>query len=221
MPLRLRVGWTSSHVAGFFSTSTGSHQPFTRPTPACADHVADAGGPVSTHELEIERLNRLYSALRHLNRSIVQSAPGKNLFGSVCEVLAKHGGFRLACVGWHDPKTERLLPVAIAGDGIGEIEEVRVYADDRPEGRGPSGRAFRENRPNVCNDMARDPATIPGGVRSRGCVSRRRRYSPFASKGSSEAPSASTPSIRGSFETKKSLSWKRPQTSSRWRSTKS
>ena len=161
MPPRLGVGWTSSHAAGFFSTSTGSHAPFTRPTPGCADRMADARGPVSTHELEIERLNRLYSALRHLSRSILQKRTREDLFGSVCDVLAKHGGFRLACVGWHDPKTERLLPVAIAGDGIGEIEEVRVYADDRPEGRGPSGRAFRENRPNVCNDMTRDPATMP------------------------------------------------------------
>ena len=125
---------------------------------------------MSTHELEIERLNRLYSALRHLNRSILQKRTREDLFGSVCDVLAKHGGFRLACVGWHDPKTARLLPVAIAGDGIGEIEEVHVYTDDRPEGRGPSGRAFRENRPNVCNDMARDPATIPW----RGALARMR-----------------------------------------------
>src|SRR5688572_6702330 len=95
--------------------------------------------------LEIERLNRLYSALSHINQAIVRTHTRDELFGRVCEVLVQHGGFRMAWIGWHEPATHRLLPVAQAGDENDYLKSIEVYADDRPEGRGPSGRAFREN----------------------------------------------------------------------------
>ncbi len=38
---------------------------------------------------------------------------------------------------------------------------MRIYSDDRPEGRGPTGTAFRNGRPTVVNDILADPATLP------------------------------------------------------------
>nr|MCU0793533.1 ATP-binding protein [Opitutaceae bacterium] len=63
--------------------------------------------------------------------------------------------------GWHDADTRRLLPVAQAGDHQGYTRDIVIYTDDRTEGRGPSGTAFRERRPYVCNDIFADPATQP------------------------------------------------------------
>jgi PAS domain S-box-containing protein len=111
--------------------------------------------------LEIERLNRLYSALSQVNQAIVRTRTRDDLFRKVCDVLVEQGGFRMAWVGWHDPSTQRLMPVAHAGDDGGYLESVQVYADDRSEGRGPSGHAFRADRPYICNDTFDDPVTRP------------------------------------------------------------
>ncbi|CAN5924023.1 hypothetical protein BH11MYX4_BH11MYX4_26950 [soil metagenome] len=113
------------------------------------------------HALELERLNRLYVALTHINKAIVQNRTRDGLFRSICTVLVEDGGFGMAWVGWHDPETHRLTPVAQAGDTSGYLQSVEVYADDRVEGSGPSGTAFRENRPYVCNDLVADPTTLP------------------------------------------------------------
>jgi PAS domain S-box-containing protein len=113
------------------------------------------------HAQEIERLTRLYSALTQLNRAIVRKRTRAELFQRVCDALVDHGGFGMAWIGWHDPETHRLMPVSQAGDDNRYLDSIEVYADDRPEGRGPSGRAFREDRPYVCNDLSADPGTGP------------------------------------------------------------
>ena len=76
-------------------------------------------------------------------------------------MLIEHGGFQMAWFGWPDPVTHQLMPVAVCGDESGYIRSIRIYTDDRPEGRGPSGTAFRTGRPYICNDMMNDPATQP------------------------------------------------------------
>jgi PAS domain S-box-containing protein len=115
----------------------------------------------TAHSLEIDRLNRLYSALSRINQAIVRHRAPEDLFHRICEVLVEHAGFGMAWIGWYDPKTHRLLPVAQAGDENGYLQSIEVYGSDRVEGRGPSGRAFRENRPYVCNDVFEDPAMLP------------------------------------------------------------
>lgn len=119
---------------------------------------------------ELARMSRLYSALSQVNQSIVWSANQEELFNRVCRVLVEYGGFELAWIGWHNPETIMLEPVAVHGDQNDYVRNVRVFVDDRREGRGPSGRAFREERPVVCNHFWVDPTTAPwhGEARRRG-----------------------------------------------------
>ena len=98
-------------------------------------------------EAEVRRLNRLYAALSQINQAIVRTPGRDELFRRLCGVLVETGGFGLAWVGWHDPATRRLVPVAVAGDGQEYVRNLQVYSDDRPEGRGPSGQAFRSDQP--------------------------------------------------------------------------
>lgn len=112
-------------------------------------------------EREIARLSRLYAALGQINQSIVWTRTRDELFQKVCRILVVHGGFRMAWIGWEDPQTKQLVPVAEFGDEEGYLKTVRVFTDDRPEGRGPSGIAFRTGRPYVNNDLFGDPATEP------------------------------------------------------------
>ncbi len=111
--------------------------------------------------MELERLTRLYHALSQINQAVVTMPTRGDLFTRVCQVLVEHGGFRMAWVGWHDAATRRILPVAQWGDEQGYVQRITIFGDDRPEGRGPSGTAFRERRPYICNDMQTDPSTMP------------------------------------------------------------
>ncbi|HVZ48411.1 MAG TPA: PAS domain S-box protein [Gemmatimonadaceae bacterium] len=108
---------------------------------------------------ELERLGRLYSALAHTSHGIAHASDRDTLLAGACRSLVERGGFMMAWVGWHDPATRRLVPVASFGDEPGYLATIRVYADDRPEGTGPSGRAFRSRQPYVANDPLADPAT--------------------------------------------------------------
>ncbi|HEV2694861.1 MAG TPA: PAS domain S-box protein [Verrucomicrobiae bacterium] len=112
-------------------------------------------------EREFARLTRLYAALSQVNQAIVWMPTQDELFQKVCRVLIEHGGFHMAWIGWHNLVTRQIMPVAVCGDEQDYIRSIKIYADDRPEGRGPTGLAFRSGRPYICNDMLNDPVTVP------------------------------------------------------------
>ncbi len=112
-------------------------------------------------EYEFARLSRLYSALSQINQAIVWGAPTRDeLFRKICRILCEHGGFHMAWIGWNNPESHQLEPVAEWGDASGYLRRIRIHTDDRPEGRGPTGTAFREGRPYICNDLLNDAAML-------------------------------------------------------------
>jgi signal transduction histidine kinase len=117
--------------------------------------------PQQAHQQEIERLDKLYAVLAHVNQAIVRMPTQADLFHTVCRVLVEQGGFRMAWVGWCNPETAMLEPVAQHGDVQGYLQGIRIYTDTRPEGMGPVGTALREERSYICNDIFNDPATQP------------------------------------------------------------
>ncbi len=113
------------------------------------------------HEKEIETLNRLYAVLSQVNQSIVRIGTREMLFERVCRAIVEFGKFKMAWVGWNDPKTHMVVPVAQFGDEKGYLENIRVFSDDRPEGNGPIGTCLREGRTYICNDFLNDIHTRP------------------------------------------------------------
>lgn len=113
------------------------------------------------HQKELERSNRLYAALSHINQAIVRISTREEFFPQVCRILVEQGGFRMAWVGWHVKKTQEIIPIAQWGDESGFLRSVTIYADDRPEGSGPSGRALRTGQPYIIYDIMTDPAAQP------------------------------------------------------------
>jgi PAS domain S-box-containing protein len=114
-----------------------------------------------THERERARVTRLYAALSQVNQAIVREQTPDDLHEAVCRSLVDHGGFRMAWIGRHEPSTQRLVPVAAYGDDSAYLSSVMIYANDTPEGSGPSGRAFLSARPYICNDVDSDPIVAP------------------------------------------------------------
>ena len=112
------------------------------------------------HEQEMERMNRLYAALSQVNQAVVRAGSRKELLQQICRALVDFGGFQMAWIGLVDPATKRVFPVAQCRDD-GYLQRIEVYADDRPEGRGPVGTSIREGRRCVCNDLFGDPKMNP------------------------------------------------------------
>lgn len=112
------------------------------------------------HELEIFRLSRLYSALSQINQAIIRSPTRQELFQKICQVLVEYGGLRMAWIGWRDPATNQLVPVADWGDENGYLSTIQVYVDDRSDGQEPSSSAFFTREPLICNDMQQDQLSM-------------------------------------------------------------
>ena len=118
--------------------------------------------PMSETELqaEIQRFGRLYVASSHVSHAVVRSRSRQELLDEVVRVLVDVGKFAMALVSWHDPATQELVPVARFGDTQGYADRIRGFADERPEGQGPWGTAFRAATPYVCDDFLSDPRTL-------------------------------------------------------------
>lgn len=113
------------------------------------------------HAREIERLTRAYAVLSQVNEAISRCTERASLLSEVCRAVVQSGGFRMAWVGIADPLTKQLVPVVAEGDDTDYLKEVRIYADDQPLGRGPSGTAIREGRACVIQDLHSDPRSLP------------------------------------------------------------
>jgi PAS domain S-box-containing protein len=112
-------------------------------------------------QIEIERFGRLYVATSHVSRAVMRSGSREELLKEVVRVLVEDGKFAMAFICWHDPATHELVPLARFGDAEGYVDRVRLFTDQRPEGQGPEGNAFRTVAPYICNDFLNDPRTLP------------------------------------------------------------
>ncbi len=112
-------------------------------------------------EREIVRLNRLYGVLSRTGQAMVRAQSRRALLDEACRIAVQVGGFRLAWVGEVVPATRLLRPVAVFGEPRDYADATRISADDVPEGRGPTGSAFREGRTVVCRDIGREPQMAP------------------------------------------------------------
>lgn len=117
---------------------------------ACGDASAD-----------FQRVCRLHAASSQVCRAMVRASTRAELVESVARTLVESGVFTMAGFARLNPDTQELVPETSWGDETGYLKKIRIYADDRPEGRGPAGTAFRTKRPYVCNDWWGDPSTLP------------------------------------------------------------
>lgn len=108
------------------------------------------------HVTEIKRLNRLYSARSHINLAIVRISTQAELLQRICQILVGFGKFETAWIGWHDPLTERIAPVASYGDQNRYLETLEISSGGHSGARDPLVKAFTDGRPYVCNDLRND-----------------------------------------------------------------
>ena len=119
-------------------------------------------------EAALQRITRLYAALSMVNQALIRAKGLATLYESICQALVTGGGFWAAWIATPDPDTHRFRPLAGFGGPEGWLQGLEVYAsEDRPEGWGTMGRAYREKVPVVSNDFETDPLTAPWRVQAR------------------------------------------------------
>ncbi len=118
----------------------------------------------------VTRLNRVYAVRSGINAAIVHIRDRQELFREVCRIAIESGGFRMVWFGLLDKDAQRLVPLASAGDVRGFFDAASTaVTHTAPGGVGLTGRAIREKKPIVSNDIQNDPQrTMKEEFRKRG-----------------------------------------------------
>jgi diguanylate cyclase (GGDEF)-like protein/PAS domain S-box-containing protein len=119
---------------------------------------------VTEHRLaeeKILRLTRVYAVLSGINALIVRVRDRDELFRDACRIAVDAGKFKLAWLGVVDREAARVKPVAWHGgeEDYFELMPLALNESD-PERYGLAGRAIRERRAMVVEDMAKDPRVL-------------------------------------------------------------
>ncbi|MBE0650246.1 MAG: GAF domain-containing protein [Bacteroidales bacterium] len=113
-------------------------------------------------EEELLKMNRVYSLVSQINQLIVRTSDREILFQHSCNIAVNYGKFQMAWIGLIDSTTDAIKPYCWAGNEDGYLENINIKISDKePEGRGPTGTAFREGKYFVCNDIEHDPIMEP------------------------------------------------------------
>lgn len=122
-------------------------------------------------ELKILKANRLYFFISQVNQMIVRTTDQATLFKEACRIAVELGKFSLAWIGLLDEKSGTVVPVVHAGQSNNYLTEIKpISIKEIPEGLGPTGKAIREGKYHICNDIENDPQMIPwkDAAQSRG-----------------------------------------------------
>ncbi|MEA3195866.1 MAG: hypothetical protein QOD26_4199 [Betaproteobacteria bacterium] len=109
-------------------------------------------------EIRIKGLNRVYAVLSGINTLIVRVRSREELFREACRIAVEHGGFRMAWIGVVDAAAGAIRPLASAGE-VGDFFASAPLAitETKAGSHGLAGRAVREMKPMVSNDVHNDP----------------------------------------------------------------
>ena len=109
-------------------------------------------------EVELIKVNRLYTVISLINQMIVRNQVRETIFTEACNIVIEHGKFQMAWIGLLDEKKDSIIPVTWAGAEMGYLTTIKkISTKNISEGNGPTGKAVREGKYYCCNDIASDP----------------------------------------------------------------
>jgi EAL domain-containing protein (putative c-di-GMP-specific phosphodiesterase class I)/FixJ family two-component response regulator/GGDEF domain-containing protein len=115
-------------------------------------------GDLDKVQSELERMNRLYGMLSHINRTIVRTDDPQELYTAACRIAVENGGFVLAWIGLLEPGGTGVVPVAAAG--VATVEQLK-NVQTLIGAQGPTMYATRTEAPFIVNDTLHDPHCKP------------------------------------------------------------
>lgn len=120
-------------------------------------YVSDITDTIRKEE-ELSKTNRLYQFISRTNELILHTKSADEIYQEICKIAVETGNFVFAWVGLPDTSTKLIKPYKIAGYENNYLQVGKVSYEDIPEGRGPTGRAFRMGKYYYCNDFEKDMA---------------------------------------------------------------
>ncbi len=115
-----------------------------------------------------ERKKRLYYAMAACHAAIGHLTSLDALAQMICQVLVEYGEMHLVWIGFANTETGMIEPYEWHGKDTAYLDGLKVsIAEDSEFGRGPSGRAFRDNQPVWVDDFSTDPCTQPWHERAK------------------------------------------------------
>ncbi|MBW4053233.1 MAG: GGDEF domain-containing protein [Proteobacteria bacterium] len=113
-------------------------------------------------EAALAKINRELRMLIDCKRALARAQDEPQLLADICRILAGPGGYRLAWFGFAEEQPGRAVRAAAhAGEGAGYLGRLRVSWSDDDRGQGPTGRAVRERKVQVCRHIDTDPGYSP------------------------------------------------------------
>jgi PAS domain S-box-containing protein len=107
-------------------------------------------------ELEIRKLNRIYSLLSNVNQLIVRITEKGTLLDEICKVGVDFGKFKLVWYGEPDESGEILKVVAAHGSMADKIRNLDFSVNDLLERLSPCVVAIRDSNPVIINNFDED-----------------------------------------------------------------
>lgn len=152
-------------------TSVNERQVRTRLMPVCNEsghlqRVVGVSGDTTdsySNETALKRLNRQLQAMSDCSKAMMRAADEQSLLDNICRIICEVAGYRMAWVGFpEDDEKKRIRPVAWAGVESGYLADIDIsWADNRPQGNGPSGVAMRTGVTDTIQDFFTDPRALP------------------------------------------------------------
>ena len=119
--------------------------------------------PLKQAEQKIVRLSHCYAALGRTSAAIMRCSDPQELFRQICRIVVDLDQIQIVVIEFVDPTTGAFQPAAYAGAVSGYLRYLagaQASSDpSRPKGWGPTGIAFRQGVPAVCNNFLDDPHT--------------------------------------------------------------
>jgi len=141
--------WTDTTIVPFMDNRNKPYQYVAIRTDISASKQA---------EQSLQRLNRSLQALSACNENLVKATDETTLLNSICEVIVKNAGYHLAWVGYAGNDREKTIhPVAQAGFEQDYLDTLNLTWCDDMQGKGPTGTAIRNGRPNIIRNITEDP----------------------------------------------------------------
>ncbi len=126
-------------------------------------HSSGAPLPDATcPEAALAKANRELRMLIDCTRALARAGDEPELLADICRILTGPGGYRLAWIGFADPEPACAVRVAAhSGPGGGYLDRLQVSWRGDARGQGPTGRAIRERKAQVCRRIDTDPDFSP------------------------------------------------------------
>ncbi len=113
-------------------------------------------------EQKLRRLNRALRAISNSNQVLMRATDEAAFLQQGCRIIVEDCGYTLVWIGFAlDDEDKTVKPMAYAGFDKGYIDALKVTWADTERGRGPTGRAIRTGKPQICQDMRTDPNFAP------------------------------------------------------------